>query len=175
MDPARVQPGRRLEGVCGLSRRCAGLGIHALVVLRCGLAGLDKTSFASVPAPSQSVPIPTCSSTLRRATSLWMMQISRSPALQRCLRKPPRIPLTTPSLRPPVAMTSCWQLGLAMLPRWSRPARQVPPDCVKVSLLVCMYVELVLCLMAFRSCTSMTFHPKSLMHWFLVVCELDLT
>jgi hypothetical protein len=50
------------------------------------------------------------------------------PSLQRCLRRPPRIRLTPPSLRPPAAMTSLWRLGLAMLPRWSRLARQSPPD-----------------------------------------------
>jgi hypothetical protein len=102
------------------------------------------------------------------------MRISRSLALQRRLRKPPRIPLTTPSLRPPAAMTLFWQLGLATLPRWSRPARQAPPDYVRVSLFICMCLELMLCPMTFRSYTLMTFHPKSLMYWFLVVYEPDL-
>jgi hypothetical protein len=85
-----------------------------------------------------------------------------------------RIPLITPSLRRPAVMTSFWQLGLATLLRWSRPARPTPPDCVKVSLFVCMCVELMPCPMTFRSCTLLTFHPKSLMHWFLVVYEPDL-
>jgi hypothetical protein len=49
------------------------------------------------------------------------------------------------------------------------------PDCVKVSLLVCMCIELMPCLVTFRSCVPMTFHPKFLMHRFLVVCEPDLT
>jgi hypothetical protein len=48
------------------------------------------------------------------------------------------------------------------------------PDCVRTSLFICMHVELMSCPMTFRSCTPMTFHPKSLMYWFLVVYEPDL-
>jgi hypothetical protein len=61
-----------------------------------------------------------------------------------------------------------------MLPCWSRLARQAPPDCVRISLLVWACVELMPCSMTFRSCTLMTFHPKSLMYWFLVIYEPDL-
>jgi hypothetical protein len=59
-------------------------------------------------------------------------------------------------------------------PRWSRLARQAPPDCVRTSLFVCMRVELMPCPMTFHSCTLMMFHPKSLMYWFLVIYEPDL-
>jgi hypothetical protein len=62
-----------------------------------------------------------------------------------------------------------------MLPRWSRLARQAPPDYVRTSLFVCTRVELMPCPMTFRSCTLMPFHPESLMYWFLVVYEPDLT
>jgi hypothetical protein len=61
-----------------------------------------------------------------------------------------------------------------MLPRWGRMACQASPDCVRASLFVCMRVELMLCPKTFRSCTLMTFHPESLMYWFLVIYELDL-
>jgi hypothetical protein len=61
-----------------------------------------------------------------------------------------------------------------MLPRWSRLARQAPPDCVRTSLFVCMRVELMPCPKTFRSCTLMTFHTESLMYWFLVISEQDL-
>jgi hypothetical protein len=61
-----------------------------------------------------------------------------------------------------------------MLPRWGRLARQVPPNCVRTFLFVCIRVELMSCPKTFRSCTLMTFHPESLMYWFLVVYEPDL-
>jgi hypothetical protein len=57
--------------------------------------------------------------------------------------------------------------------RWIRPARRWPPDCVKVSLLVCVCTELMPRLVTFRSRTPMTFRPKSFMHRFLIVHELD--
>jgi hypothetical protein len=95
------------------------------------------------------------------------------PAPQRRLRRPPKIRLRAPFLHPPAELTSFWQLGLATLPCWSRLARRWPPDCVKVSLLVCMCVELMPCPVTSRSCTPMMFHPKSLMRRFLIVCELD--
>jgi hypothetical protein len=61
-----------------------------------------------------------------------------------------------------------------MLPHWSRLACQAPPDCVRTSLFICTRVELMTCPMTFRLCKLMTFHPKSLMYWFLVIYELDL-
>jgi hypothetical protein len=47
------------------------------------------------------------------------------------------------------------------------------PDCVKVLLLVCMCTELMPRLVTFLSRTPMAFHPKSFMHRFLIVRELD--
>jgi hypothetical protein len=102
------------------------------------------------------------------------MRISESPALRRYLRKPPRISLTAPFLHPPVATTSSWQLELATLLSWIRLAHQWPPNCVKVSLLVCMCIKLIACLVTFCSCTPMAFHPKSFTHQFLIVYELHL-
>jgi hypothetical protein len=60
-----------------------------------------------------------------------------------------------------------------MLLRWNRPARQWPLDCVKVSLLVYICTELVPRFVTLRSRTPMTFRPKSFIHRFLIVCELD--
>jgi hypothetical protein len=48
------------------------------------------------------------------------------------------------------------------------------PDHVRTSLFACMRVELMSCPRTFRSYTLMTFHPESLMYWFLVVYESDL-
>jgi hypothetical protein len=73
----------------------------------------------------------------------------------------------------PVAMTWSWQLELATLLRSIRLARQWPPNCVKASLLVCMCVELMPCLVTSCSHTLMTFHPKSLIRRSLIVHELD--
>jgi hypothetical protein len=63
---------------------------------------------------------------------------------------------------------------LVALLRWSRLARQAPPDCVRTSSFVCMHVELMPCPMTSHLCTPMTFHLKSLTYWFLVIYEPDL-
>jgi hypothetical protein len=74
-----------------------------------------------------------------------------------------------------VVMTSSWHLELATLLRWSRLARQAPPDHVRIFLFVFMCVELMPRPTTFRSCVPMTFHPEFLTYWFLVVYEPDLT
>jgi hypothetical protein len=125
-------------------------------------------------APLRSAPRPTCFLTQGIAMSPWMAWTSKSPAPWKNLRRPQRILPTTPFLHPPAATTSSWRLGLVAPLRWSRLAHQAPPDCVRTTLFVCVYVELMTCPMTFRSCTPMTFHPQFLTYWFLVIYEPDL-
>jgi hypothetical protein len=139
-----------------------------------GLAGLDKVKLPNPLVPSPSVPRLTCSSTLWIVTNPWIAWTLRSPAPRKNPKKHPRISLITPFLRPPAAMTSSWHLELATLLRWSRLARQAPPERVRVSLFVFMYVELMSCPTTFRSCVPMTFRPKFFACWFLVIYEPDL-
>jgi hypothetical protein len=85
------------------------------------------------------------------------------------------ISLVTPFHHPLVVMILSWPLTLATLLRWSRLARQAPPDCIRIFLYVFMYAELMSCPATFRSHVLMTLHPEFPTHWLLVVCEPDLT
>jgi hypothetical protein len=140
-----------------------------------GLAGLDKVKLRQRACAVTECAETDVSSTLGIVTNPWMAWTLRSPAPQKNLKKPPRISLITPFLRPPVAMTSSWHLELATLLRWSRLAHRAPPDRVGASLFAFMYVKLMSCPTTFRSYVPMTFHPKFLTYWFLVVYEQDLT
>jgi hypothetical protein len=62
----------------------------------------------------------------------------------------------------------------AMLPCWNRLARQSPPNQTRISPFVRVCIELMPCPATFRSCTTMLFHLKPLMHQSLITCELDL-
>jgi hypothetical protein len=66
---------------------------------------------------------------------------------------------------------AAWTGDAALLEPAGSPSA---PDCIRTSLFVCTHAELMPCPMTFRSCTLMTFHPKSLMYWFLVIYEPDL-
>jgi hypothetical protein len=153
-----------------------GINLDQLENLReGGLAGLDKVKLRQ-----RACAIAECAETdmLFDAgdsdESLDGMDL-RSPAPRRNLKKPSRILLTTPFLCPPAAMTLSWHLKLATLLHWSQLACRAPPDRVGTSIFVFMYVELMSCPTTFRLYVPMTFHPKFLMYWFLVVYEPDLT